>query len=182
MGEMAKSAGKLVDQVRKDDPVVKYEGDGVDVLRQVSKPVLRVTEEYAELALAMQAIMHDSNGIGLAAPQLGILQRMFVYDTGEGLQALINPKILQRKGSQVGTEGCLSLPGLYGEVERADEVVVKGVDETGRPVRIRANGLTARVIQHENDHLDGILFIDHADPETLHIVKPGEGDAEESAE
>ncbi|MGO8671547.1 MAG: peptide deformylase [Capsulimonadaceae bacterium] len=171
---MAKAVAKLTDLIRKDDPIVKYEGDGRNILRQVSKPVLRVTEEHAELVAMMQVIMQESNGVGLAAPQLGILQRIFVFDAGEGFHAVINPKILQRKGSQVGVEGCLSIPGLYGDVERANEVVIKGVDETGHPVRIRGEGLTARVILHENDHLDGILFIDHADPDTLHTAKPGE--------
>lgn len=179
MGEMAKPVGKLTDLIRKEDPIVKYEGEGVDILRSVSKPVLKVTEEHAELVAMMEVIMRSANGIGLAAPQLGILQRIFVYDSGDGLQAIVNPKILQRKGSQVGVEGCLSMPGLYGDVERADEVVVKGLDQHGKPIRIRAEGLTARVIQHENDHLDGILFIDTADPETLHLVTANEGEGEE---
>lgn len=178
---MAKPAGKLTDLIRKEDPIVKYEGEGVNILRTVSKPVLKVTEEHAELVDMMEVIMRSSNGIGLAAPQLGIHQRLFVYDGGDGFQAVINPKILQRKGSQVGVEGCLSMPGLYGDVERANAVVIKGIDQYGKPVRIRAEGLTARVIQHENDHLDGILFTDTADPETLHVVKPGENE-EETAE
>ncbi len=125
--------------------------------------------------------MRAANGVGLAAPQLGILQRIFVYDAGDGFQAIINPKILGRKGEQVGVEGCLSIPGLQGDVLRANEVVVKGMDQFGKPVRIRGEGLTARVIQHENDHLDGILFIDHADPATLHYVTAEEAD-EEGAE
>jgi peptide deformylase len=170
MGDMAKPAGRLTEMIRKDDPIVKYEGEGAEILRQVSKPVLKVTEEHAELVAMMEVIMRAANGIGLAAPQLGILQRIFVYDAGDGFQAIINPKILQRKGSQVGPEGCLSLPGLYGDVERANEVVVKGLDQYGRSVRRRADAMTARVIQHENDHLDGILFIDLADPETLHLA------------
>jgi peptide deformylase len=175
---MAKPVGRLTDLIQKDDPIVKYEGEGADILRQVSKPILKVTEEHAELVAMMEVIMHAANGVGLAAPQLGILQRLFVYDSGDGFHAVINPKILQRKGTQVGTEGCLSLPGLYGDVERADEVVIKGVDQFGKPVRIRADGMTARVIQHENDHLDGILFIDIADPETLHLVTASESDPE----
>jgi peptide deformylase len=181
MCDMAKPAGKLTDLIRKDDPIVKYEAEGADTLQQTSKPVLKVTEEHAELAAMMEVIMRAANGIGLAAPQLGILQRIFVYDVGDGFQAIVNPKIVHRKGSQVGTEGCLSIPGLYGEVERASEVVVKGLDQFGRPVRIRAEGLTARVIQHENDHLDGILFIDIADPETLHLVTATDGDSAEPA-
>lgn len=176
---MAKTIGKLIDKIRKDDPIVKYEGEGVEILRSAAKPVTKVTEEHAELIARMEEIMHEANGIGLAAPQIGILQRIFVYDSGEGLQALINPVIMQKKGEQIGSEGCLSLPGLYGDVSRADAVVVKGLDETGRPVRIRAQGLTARVIQHEYDHLDGVLFIDHADPDTLHYATPESRESEE---
>ena len=180
---MAKAAGKLVDLIRRDDPIVKYEGDGVHMLRQKSKPVLQVTEDVSELAEQMERIMRAANGVGLAAPQLGILQRIFVYDVGEGLQVIVNPKIIGRKGEQVGVEGCLSLPGLQGDVSRANEVVVKGVDQWGKPVRIRGEGLTARVIQHENDHLDGILFIDEgrADPSTLHWVTADEEDQPEGS-
>jgi peptide deformylase len=177
---MAKATGKLTDLIRRDDPIVKYEGEGVEILRQTAKPVLKVTEEVAELVDHMERIMRAANGVGLAAPQLGILQRLFVYDSGEGFHAVINPKILQRKGEQIGIEGCLSLPGLQGEVARADEVVVKGLDQFGKPVRIRGQALTARVIQHEIDHLDGILFIDRADPASLHWVTAEEAAAEEA--
>lgn len=177
---MAKPAGKLSDLIRRDDPIVKYEGEGVEILRQTAKPVLKVTEDVAELVAHMERIMRAANGVGLAAPQLGILQRIFVYDAGDGFQAIINPKILHRKGEQIGIEGCLSLPGLQGDVARANEVVVKGYDQFGKPVRIRGEGLTARVIQHENDHLDGVLFIDRADPASLHWVTAEEADAEEA--
>lgn len=176
---MAKNSARLVDQIREDDPIVKYEGDGVQILRTRAKPVREVTGDYADLVARMAEIMHEANGVGLAAPQIGILQRLFVYDAGDGLQALINPVIMQRKGEQIGSEGCLSLPGLYGDVARANEVVVKGLDETGKSVRIRAEGLKARVIQHEYDHLDGVLFIDHADPDTLHYASADSDEAEE---
>ena len=174
---MARAAGKLTDLIRKDDPIVKYEGEGVEVLRQTSRPVFKVTEEIIELVDQMERIMRAANGVGLAAPQLGILQRIFVYDAGDGFHALINPKIIARKGEQIGIEGCLSLPGLQGDVARAEEVVVKGVDQFGKPVRVRGSELTARVIQHEMDHLDGVLFIDRADPASLHWIT-----AEEEAE
>ncbi len=178
---MAKAAGKLTDLIRKDDPIVKYdEAQGVHLLRQRSKPVLGVNEDVVDLVAHMERIMRAANGVGLAAPQLGILQRIFVYDTGDGFQAVVNPKILGRKGEQVGIEGCLSIPGLQGDVVRANEVVVKGTDQFGKPVRIRSEGLTARVIQHENDHLDGILFIDR-NPTDLHWVTAEDEDAEEAA-
>lgn len=179
MNEMAKSAGKLTDLIRKDDPIVKYEGEGVEILRQTSKPVLKVTEDIADLVNHMERIMRAANGVGLAAPQLGILQRIFVYDAGDGFHAIINPKILQRKGEQIGVEGCLSIPSLQGDVARANEVVVKGVDQFGKPVRVRGEALTARVIQHEIDHLDGVLFIDRADPASLHWVTADEAEDEE---
>ena len=178
---MAKAAGKLADLIRRDDPIVKYdEAAGVGILRQTSRPVLKVTEDVAELVGQMERIMRAANGVGLAAPQLGILQRIFVYDSGDGFQAIINPKILQRKGEQIGVEGCLSIPGLQGDVSRAEEVVVKGLDQYGKPIRIRGEGLTARVIQHENDHLDGVLFIDRADPTTLHWITASDEDDEDS--
>jgi peptide deformylase len=178
---MARAAGRLTDLIRKDDPIVKYEGDGVELLRQTSKPVLKITEDVPELVEQMERIMRAANGVGLAAPQLGILQRIFVYDAGDGFHAIINPKIIARKGEQIGVEGCLSLPGLQGDVSRAEEVVVKGVDQFGKPVRIRGSELTARVIQHELDHLDGVLFIDRADPASLHWVTADEAEDGEAA-
>ncbi len=177
---MARAAGRLTDLIRKDDPIVKYEGDGVEILRQTAKPVLKMTEDLVELVDQMGRIMRAANGVGLAAPQLGILQRIFVYDSGDGFHALINPKIIGRKGEQVGVEGCLSLPGLQGDVARAEEVVVKALDQFGKPVRIRGSELTARVIQHELDHLDGVLFIDRADPASLHWVTADEAAEEEA--
>lgn len=177
---MAKAAGRLTDLIRRDDPIVKFdEAAGANILRQKAKPVLNVSEDVAELVGQMERIMRAANGIGLAAPQLGILQRIFVYDVGDGFQAIINPKVLQRKGEQIGNEGCLSIPGLQGDVLRANEVVVKGTDQFGKPIRIRGEGLAARVIQHENDHLDGVLFIDHADPATLHWVTSDDLEDEE---
>ena len=174
---MPRAAGRLTDLIRKDDPIVKYEGEGAAILKQISRPVLKITEDVAELAERMEIIMRAANGVGLAAPQLGILQRIVVYDSGDGFHALVNPKILQRKGSQIGLEGCLSIPGLQGDVERSAEVVVKGLDQHGRPVRVRADGLTSRVLQHEIDHLDGILFIDR-DPQDLHYVTADEAEGE----
>jgi peptide deformylase len=175
---MARTIGKLTDMIRAEDPIVKYEGEGVKTLTQVSKPVIKIGDDMPEFTDRMTEIMHAANGIGLAAPQLGVLQRIIIYDIGEGVRAIVNPKILQKKGEQIGTEGCLSIPGLQGDVARADEIVVKGLDQFGKPVRIREEGLASRVIQHEVDHLDGILFIGRAIQDTLHWVTPGEKDAE----
>jgi peptide deformylase len=115
--------------------------------------------------------MSEWRGIGLAAPQIGVSQRVIIYqlpEENEPVRVIINPKIVSRKGEQIGPEGCLSIPRLQGEVKRANEVIVKGVDTLGRPVRRRARELEARVIQHEVDHLEGILFFTRAETETLH--------------
>ncbi len=143
---------------------------GNSVLRKVAKPVRRCTKETQQLVQRMTAIMRAANGLGLAAPQIGVSERVFIYDAGEGdgVQVLINPVIQNRKGEQIDPpEGCLSIPGLEGVVPRAMEIRVKSFDERGRPVSKRVSGLEARIIQHELDHLDGVLFIDRADPETL---------------
>ncbi len=179
---MARPVARLSEMIRKDDPIVKYEGADAEILRQVSKPVFRVTEDMPEFIDHMEHIMRAANGVGLAAPQLGILQRIFVFDAGDGFHAVINPKILQTKGEQPSTEGCLSIPGLRGELTRAAEVVIKGLDKHGRPIRLRGDGLTARVIQHEYDHLDGILFIDKADPDSLHYVTADDDEEDEEVD
>jgi peptide deformylase len=111
--------------------------------------------------------MYAAEGIGLAAPQVGVSTRLFVMDIRDPEiepRALINPAIVERSGSESGEEGCLSLPGLVGEVERSASIVVEALDLQGQPIRIEASGLHARCIQHEIDHLDGVLFIDHLSP------------------
>lgn len=156
---------KLIDQIKSDDPIVKY---GDPVLRAVCSPVDEVGEEMPEFVERMAEIMHEAKGVGLAAPQLGISKRIIVYDVGEGLVAMINPKIVRQSGEQIEpAEGCLSIPGLRGVVKRASDVTVKALDQHGKPMRLKAEGYEARVIQHEVDHLDGVLFIDRADPDTL---------------
>ena len=163
---MARPTGRLVDQIRRQDPIIKY---GDPRLRQVSEKVLQVPDDMPEYVRRMEEIMRDANGVGLASPQLGILKRVIVYDVGDGLQAIVNPVIIRSSGEQwEPEEGCLSIPGLRGTVKRAAQVIVKGMDETGKPLRLRAEEYAARVIQHEVDHLDGILFIDRADPSSLH--------------
>lgn len=153
---------------------------GHPVLRQVASPVTRVTAETRRLIEHMIATMRQARGLGLAAPQVGVSTRILVYDAGEGLKVLINPKIQKMKGKQLDPpEGCLSIPGLTGQVERGQELHVKGFDERLRPVSLRATGLEARVIQHEIDHLDGILFIDRAVPETLEWSTGDDDDEEE---
>jgi peptide deformylase len=152
------------------------------VLRQVARPVTRYSQETSQLIERMTLVMREAHGLGLAAPQVGVSTRVIVYDAGDGLRVLVNPVILKKSGEQDDPpEGCLSIPGLQGVVKRAKEIRVKGFDERGKPVMRRASELEARVIQHELDHLDGILFIDRADPETL-IWLLGEGEDEDGNE
>lgn len=144
------------------------------VLRQQAKNVTKID---TALISEMMRLLHDANGLGLAAPQVGVLQKFFVYDDGEISGALINPKIISSKGEQIGAEGCLSLPGLQGEVRRANEVVVTGLDAKGKAVKMKAEGLRARLFQHEIDHLYGKLFIDRAEPDSVYCI--GDDDEEE---
>ena len=117
------------------------------------------------LADDMIRTMHEAPGVGLAAPQVGRPIRMFVFDVGEGARALVNPILRDEWGEQLAEEGCLSLPGLYFPVRRAERVWAEGFDLDGHPVTIEAEELLARVLQHETDHLDGVLFIDRLEAE-----------------
>ena len=113
----------------------------------------------------MADTMYKADGVGLAAPQVGILRRVVVVDTGDGLVELINPEIIAREGEQAGAEGCLSLPGRQGYVVRPQKVTVRAQDRKGKPFEITAEGLKARAFCHEIDHLDGVLYIDVMDHE-----------------
>jgi peptide deformylase len=144
---------------------------GEPILRSPARPVRE--KEIGELQTLLDDMvetMRHAGGVGLAAPQVNVGKRLFVYDIGEGPGAILNPEIVKAEGEQIGIEGCLSIPRLHGEVKRAMSVDVKGLDREGRPIRIRASEYLARVFQHEIDHLDGVLFIDHADPVTLHWI------------
>lgn len=136
------------------------------VLREPAAPVLDVDDAVRKLVADMGETMRAAPGIGLAAPQVGIQRRVLVYSLSEEepIAAVINPEIVERSGEVVDSEGCLSIPGLSYEVLRAQRVVVKGLDADGSPVEIEAVDLEARVLQHEIDHLDGILFIDRIEP------------------
>jgi len=136
--------------------------NGDEILRKKSKVVDNINQRVLLLIKDMKETMYNSKGIGLAAPQVGILKRIVVIDIGEGPITLINPEILQMEGSQLASEGCLSIPGVQKNVERPEIVKVKGLNETGEEVIIDAEGLFARAICHEIDHLNGILFIDKA--------------------
>ena len=135
---------------------------GDPVLRQRAKEIDKVTGAHRRLARDMLDTMRAANGVGLAGPQVGVLERIFVWEVGDRNGVVINPVIVERsQQTVVEEEGCLSIPGLAYEVERPARVVLQGLDETGAPVRIETDDdFVARVFQHETDHLDGVLFID----------------------
>lgn len=163
-----------------DSRVVKYPDP---VLRQVAGEIAPADIAALQpLIDEMGDIMRSAHGVGLAAPQVGKSVRLFVYDVGQGVEALLNPVIVKKKGEQIEPEeGCLSIPGLRGVVKRAIEITVKAQDRHGRPLRFRAFDFEARVIQHELDHLNGVLFIDLADPATLHMESDRRDDEATSA-
>lgn len=135
---------------------------GDPVLRQVSKPVPKITKRIIKLLKDMEETMYAADGAGFAAPQVGILERLIVVDAGEGPMQMINPEIVAYSGSETDIEGCLSIPGVSGYVERHAKVTVVWTDTHGRTRRTEAAGMLARALQHEIDHLDGVLFIDKA--------------------
>jgi peptide deformylase len=162
--------------------------DDLQVLRSKSRKVQKVTPKAIALAERMLETMREANGVGLAAPQVGVLQRIFVVELPEDEESnqprqtyiLFNPEIVKGKGEQVGYEGCLSIPGYIGEVARQEQVTVKGLNERGKAVRLKVEGYLARVFQHEIDHLDGVLYTDKlTDPATFQPVEEGEEEAEE---
>ena len=135
------------------------------LLRKICKSVPEITPNVKKLLDNMLETMYNSNGVGLAAPQVGILKRLVVVDIGEegpGPLKLINPEILERSGVQDGPEGCLSCPGMWGDVKRSQYVKVKALNPEGEEIIIEGEDFLARALQHEIDHLDGILFIDTA--------------------
>lgn len=145
---------------------------GDPVLRQAATPVREITAEIRRIIADMTETMWHQVGIGLAAPQVGLPHRILVMDDGKGgAQALINPEIETRSGTVREEEGCLSIPGVFGVVERSKTITVKAMDEDGKPVSLEATGLKARIVQHELDHLDGVLFIDRLPPVTRDRIK-----------
>lgn len=134
--------------------------DGDDVLRKKSKQVDRIDSRILTLLDDMAETMYKAEGIGLAAPQVGVLRRLVVIDVGEGLIKLINPEIVSFCGEQVEVEGCLSIPDVHGEVKRPQSVIVRALNEKGETVEISGSELLARAFCHEIDHLNGILFTD----------------------
>lgn len=138
---------------------VRYKED--EVLYKECKEVKKFDEKLGILLDDMYDTMKKANGVGLAAPQVGILKRAVVIDIGEGRIELINPQIIATSGSQTGTEGCLSFPNVWGEVERPNYVKVKAFDRYGKEFELEGEELLARAICHECDHLNGIVFTSH---------------------
>ncbi len=147
---------------------IRIEGD--PILRKVCKPVSQVDERTRELIDDMLETMYDADGVGLAAPQVGILKRIVVIDIGEGPVVMINPEIIESSGSQTGQEGCLSVPGKAGIVTRPMHVKAKAFDADMKEYIIEGEELMARAICHELAHLDGDLYIDHVEGELMDVV------------
>jgi peptide deformylase len=134
--------------------------DNDEILRKKSKKVEEINNRIKILIEDMKETMYGADGVGLAAPQVGILKRIAVVDVGEGPIVIINPEIIETSGCEIDVEGCLSLPGKQGEVERPAMVRVKALNENGEEFIVEGEGLLARALCHEIDHLDGILFTD----------------------
>lgn len=131
-----------------------------ETLRKKSREVMEITPRILTLLDDMADTMYKANGVGLAAPQVGVLRRVVVIDVGEGLIELINPKIVYAKGEETTSEACLSVPGISGKVTRPEKVIVRAIDRNGYEFEMAGEGLLARAFCHEIDHLDGGLFID----------------------
>ncbi|NLW52920.1 MAG: peptide deformylase [Tissierellia bacterium] len=130
------------------------------ILRKRSREVKEINDRITTLLDDMLETMYEADGVGIAAPQVGILRRAIALDVGDGPMKLINPEIIEQEGSEIDVEGCLSVPNFNGTVERPAWVKVKYLDETGEQKEVEATGLFARCLCHEIDHLDGILFRD----------------------
>ncbi len=136
---------------------------GDDVLKKVCRTQLTFDEKLHQIFDDMAETMYEAEGVGLAAPQVGILRRFCIIDVGDGIIELVNPVIISKEGTQTGDEGCLSIPNRYESVTRPMSVVVRAQDRNGNNITVSGEGLKARALCHEIDHLDGILFIDRKD-------------------
>lgn len=141
--------------------ILKILTEGTPILRQKAKEVTKITKRQRILVRDMLETMYNANGVGLAAPQIGVSDRLVVIDVGEGPIVLFNPEITLCEGENKDVEGCLSIPGRNEYIVRAQKVSVSYVNLEGKRVTVTGEGLLARALQHEIDHLDGILFIDY---------------------
>lgn len=138
--------------------ITKYGKD--PILKKICRSQLNFDERLAQILDDMADTMYDADGVGLAAPQIGILRRYCVIDIGEGIVELVNPVIIEQRGEQLGQEGCLSVPGRYEEVKRPMYVKVRAQNRNGENIIVEGEGLMARALCHEIDHLDGLVFLD----------------------
>ena len=138
---------------------------GDPVLKSQSLAIENIDDKLVRLTDAMLDIMYDAPGIGLAAPQIGVQKQLFVYDIGDGAEVLINPVVVESSGEWVYEEGCLSIPGLYVEMVRPKEILLKGINIDGEEVSVEADELLARLFQHELDHLNGVLMFERMTPD-----------------
>lgn len=146
---------------------------GVPVLRQKAKRVTQFDENLRKLVQDMIDTMRAAPGVGLAAPQIGVPLRVAVIEVDNKVTVLVNPEIIKRAGEEEMDEGCLSVPGYWGRIKRAQSVVVKARDQYGREIRVKGEGLFGQALQHETDHLNGVLYIDHPGViDTLRRVRP----------
>ena len=144
---------------------------GDPVLKTLATDVVEIDSKIAKLVADMIETMYEAPGVGLAAPQVGVEKRLFVYDIGDGPETILNPRITETAGEWVYEEGCLSVPGLYFEIVRPAQVHLEGIDLDGNAVSIEASELLGRVFQHEVDHLDGILLLERLDDAQLKVAK-----------
>ncbi len=133
-----------------------------EILRAKAMPVANINAGVLRVLDNMVDTLYAFDGVGLAAPQIGVSKRIIVVDPGDNLFEMINPEIIDKEGEELGTEGCLSVPNVRGVVPRALNIKVRGLNRRGEEYEVEASGLLARVFQHEIDHLDGVLFIDKA--------------------
>jgi peptide deformylase len=154
------------------------------VLRQKAKRVKAIDKSLRKLVSDMQETLRTASGVGLAANQVGVTLRLIVLNVPENdCKVIINPEILRRIGSRIVNEGCLSIPGYVGEIKRSELVRVKGQDAKGKEIRFKADGLFAEVLEHEIDHLNGILYVDHLkSQDKLHKVEPPQEPIENTTE
>ncbi len=160
--------------------VLEIRKDGDDVLRKKTAPVKKVNKNIKALIQDMIETMYHADGIGLAAPQVGVSKSIIVVDIGAGVYTFINPTILRQEGEEKDIEGCLSVPEKVGKVTRPEKITVEAVSETGKKIWVDAEGLLARAILHEIDHLNGILFVDIA--EEVVVDKKEETESPKKAE
>jgi peptide deformylase len=156
--------------------ILEIRKDGDPVLRQKAAPVAVIDDEMRQLAADMLETMYNAPGVGLAAPQVGVAVRLIVVDDGSGPHSLFNPRVVSRRGEVCEEEGCLSVPGMIGKVRRAAQVEVEAYDRSGRRILVRGDDLMSIILQHETDHLDGVLFIDKA--ESLRRAEKNKAEAE----